>query len=46
MDLTDKSPPGKIYAQLEMSKKNFKKSIGALYRQKIIRIEKDGIYLN
>lgn len=45
MNLNDKSAPGEIYAQLEMSKKNFKKSIGALYKQKIIRIEKDGIYL-
>ena len=45
LKLTDKSAPGEIYAQLEMSKKNFKKSIGALYKQKIIRIEKDGIYL-
>ena len=45
LKLTDKSAPGEIYAQLEMSKKNFKKSIGALYKQQIIRIEKDGIYL-
>ena len=45
LNLNDKSAPGEIYAQLEMSKKNFKKSIGALYKAKIIRIEKDGIYL-
>lgn len=45
LKLTDKSPPGEIYTKLEMSKKNFKKAIGGLYRQKLIRIEKDGIYL-
>ena len=46
LNLTDKSAPGEIYAQLEMSKKNFKKAIGGLYREKLIRIEKDGVYLN
>lgn len=46
LKLTDKSAPGEIYAQLEMSKKNFKKAVGALYKQKLIRIEKDGLYLN
>ena len=46
LKLTDKSPPGEIYTQLEMSKKNFKKAVGALYKQKLIRIEKDGLYLN
>ena len=45
LSLTDKSAPGEIYAQLEMSKKNFKKAIGTLYKQKLIRIEKDGIFL-
>jgi len=28
-----------------MSKKSFKKAIGSLYKKKIIRLEKDGIYL-
>jgi len=46
LNLTDKSAPGEIYAQLEMSKKNFKKAIGGLYKQKLIRIEKDGLYIN
>ncbi|MEM6966377.1 MAG: S1-like domain-containing RNA-binding protein [Bacteroidota bacterium] len=45
LNLTDKSAPGEIYAQLEMSKKNFKKAVGGLYKQKLIRIENDGIYL-
>jgi uncharacterized protein len=43
--LTDASEPALIYARLEMSKKNFKKAIGALYRERKIRIETDGIYL-
>ncbi len=45
LNITDKSDPIIILAKLEMSKKTFKKAIGALYKQKIIRIEKDGIYL-
>jgi len=28
-----------------MSKKNFKKAIGNLYKQKLIEIKEDGIYL-
>jgi len=28
-----------------MSKKSFKKAIGTLYRQKLIEIKDDGIYL-
>lgn len=44
--LTDKSAPDKIYDLLGMSKKNFKKAIGGLYRSRMIRLEKDGIYLN
>jgi predicted RNA-binding protein (virulence factor B family) len=28
-----------------MSKKTFKKAIGALYREKVIEIKEDGIYL-
>lgn len=46
LHLTDKSAPGDIIYQLQMSKKVFKKAIGALYKQKLIRIEADGIYLN
>ena len=46
LNLTDKSDPTEIYRQLQMSKKSFKKAIGALYKQKLIRLEKDGIYLN
>ena len=43
--LNDKSSPEDIKEKLEMSKKTFKKSIGTLYRQKLIRIETEGIYL-
>ena len=46
LNLTDKSAPNEIYRQLQMSKKAFKKAVGALYKQKLIRLEKDGIYLN
>ena len=45
LDLNDKSDPMDISFALEMSKKTFKKSIGSLYKQKLIRIEEDGIYL-
>ncbi|MFT5648174.1 MAG: putative RNA-binding protein (virulence factor B family) [Aureispira sp.] len=43
--LTDKSSPDLIKKELGMSKKTFKKSIGALYRQKIILLEEKGIRL-
>ena len=43
--LTDKSDPDDITEILEMSKKTFKKAVGALYKQRLIRLEEDGIYL-
>jgi uncharacterized protein len=43
--VTDKSPPDEIYALFSVSKKVFKKAIGALYKKRIIRIEADGISL-
>ncbi|WP_194768692.1 S1 RNA-binding domain-containing protein [Tamlana sp. I1] len=45
MKLTDKSSPEDIKEQLQMSKKNFKKAIGALYKERQIEIKSDGIYL-
>jgi len=45
LPLTDKSSPDAIAVLLEMSKKTFKKTVGALYKQRLIRLEKDGIYL-
>lgn len=46
LPLTDKSNPDQIKDELEMSKKSFKKAIGALYKQKLITLKDDGIYLN
>ena len=43
--VTDKSPPDEIYALFSVSKKVFKKAIGALYKKRIIRIDLDGISL-
>jgi len=45
LPLNDKSSPEDIYYTLKMSKKNFKKAIGLLYKQKLITIEETGIYL-
>ena len=45
LPLHDKSSPDAIKDALEMSKKNFKKAIGTLYKQKQITIESDGIRL-
>ena len=45
LPLHDKSDPEAIYEELEMSKKVFKKAIGNLYKEKIISIKKEGIYL-
>ncbi|MFW2135562.1 S1 RNA-binding domain-containing protein [Chryseobacterium sp. TY4] len=43
--LSDKSSPEEIKDELQMSKKNFKKAIGGLYKDKIIDIEDDKIRL-
>ena len=43
--VTDKSSPEKIKDLLQMSKKTFKKAIGTLYRQKLVELKEDGIYL-
>jgi len=45
LNFTDKSNPEDIYARFGISKKAFKKSLGALYKQKIISLDKDGIRL-
>tara|TARA_R110002073_G_scaffold139232_2_gene289394 strand:- start:178994 stop:179407 length:414 start_codon:yes stop_codon:yes gene_type:complete len=45
LNLTDKSTPEAIKAALQMSKKNFKKGLGNLYKQKIVRIDENAIYL-
>ncbi|MEQ8301947.1 MAG: S1-like domain-containing RNA-binding protein [Cyclobacteriaceae bacterium] len=43
--LTDKSTPEEIYKELNLSKKAFKKAIGALYKQRKITIETNGVRL-
>ena len=43
--LNDNSHPEDIKTVLKMSKKTFKKAIGSLYKDKLIAIKDDGIYL-
>jgi predicted RNA-binding protein (virulence factor B family) len=43
--VTDKSPPEAISQMFGVSKKAFKKAIGALYKKRIIALEDDGIRL-
>ena len=43
--ITAKSAPSVIYDTFGMSKKNYKKAIGALYKQRLITIEDDAIRL-
>ncbi len=45
LKLTDKSNPEEIKIILGLSKKAFKKSIGSLYKQKLIEIKENGIKL-
>ena len=45
LPLTDKSPPEKVYELLQMSKKNFKRAVGNLYKQRKVVLEKDGVRL-
>lgn len=43
--LTDKSPPEEIYKAFHVSKSNYKKALGNLYKQKKILIDEDVIRL-
>ena len=45
LPFTDRSTPEEIYSQFGISKKAFKKSIGALYKQRKIDIQSQGIKL-
>ena len=45
LPLHDRSEPEEIYSLLGMSKKVFKMSVGALYRQRLIELAKTGIKL-
>jgi predicted RNA-binding protein (virulence factor B family) len=44
-ELTDYSPPDAIYKQYGVSKGNYKKALGKLYKQRRISLEKDKITL-
>lgn len=46
LGLNDKSSPELIYETFGVSKKVYKKAIGTLYKQRKIKIEKDGIELS
>ncbi len=43
--VTDKSPPEDVYALFGVSKKVFKKAVGALYKKRLIVIDNTGIRL-
>ena len=45
ISITDKSPAEIIYNMFSVSKKTYKKAIGALYKERLIDIERDGIRL-
>lgn len=45
LPVTDKSPPEAIYARFGVSKKLFKQALGALYKQRRVRLNKDSISL-
>ncbi len=45
MPLTDSSSPESIRSLLQMSKKSFKKALGNLYRDKKVRLGKEGVRL-
>lgn len=46
ISLTDKSDPEDIKSMFQMSKKTFKKALGNLYKQKLVNLKDEGIYLN
>ncbi len=46
LPVTDKSTPEAIYKMFGVSKKTYKKAIGAIYKKKLITIENDGIKLS
>jgi len=43
--VTDKSSPEIIYELFGMSKKNYKKALGALYKKRLVLLEPDGVRL-
>ena len=45
MKFTDKSPADEIYETFGISKKNFKMSLGKLYKERLVKISPDGVRL-
>ncbi|MFL2571661.1 MAG: S1 RNA-binding domain-containing protein [Parvicellaceae bacterium] len=45
LNLNDKSHPDEIQSMLGISKKAFKKSLGALYKKRLVTIDRKGIHL-
>lgn len=45
MSITDKNPPEEIYATFGVSKKTYKKAIGALYKKRLIEFSGNGTRL-
>lgn len=45
LSLTDNSSPEEIKAKLQISKKAFKKAIGALYRERLVKLTDKGVEL-
>jgi predicted RNA-binding protein (virulence factor B family) len=45
MAISDKSSPEEINKEFGISKKNFKKAVGNLYKRKLILIDDSGIRL-
>jgi len=43
LPLSDKSSAEEIYAEFGISKKAFKKALGALYKERLVRIGEDGV---
>ncbi len=46
LPLNDHSKPTEIYDLLAMSKKNFKKALGLLYKQRLVKITEEGVSLS
>ncbi|MDR0545214.1 MAG: GntR family transcriptional regulator [Odoribacteraceae bacterium] len=45
LDISDKSDPGEIYATFACSKKNYKKAVGSLFRNRLVDIREDHVQL-
>ena len=45
MAVTTKTSPEKIYDIFGVSKKNYKKALGSLYKKRMVTIDEDGIRL-